>query len=156
MPGYPDPARDTSLIPGSRYVVLLPGSLKGTDQIAGFQFLREQDHLLAGLAELLDVLVHDAAELGLQHRVFLALAVGPKAHRADDGLHLMLMKIFCDRLLVERAHRLDRRLDELAAGVAERREIIAERIDLGLNRALGIFVEELLGPFKIHFRFREP
>src|ERR1700733_9935009 len=107
---------------------LLPGGLKRSDEIAGFQFLREQDHLLARAAELLDVLVHNAAELGLQHRVFLALAVGPKAHRADDGLHLMLMQIFCDGLLVERSNRLDRGLDKLTAGVTERREIVAERI----------------------------
>src|SRR6185295_933874 len=103
--------------------LLLPRGLERTDEIAGFQFLREQDHLLARLAELLDVLVHNAAELGLQHRVFLALAVGSKAHRADDGLHLMLMQIFRDRLLVERADRLARRLDKLTAGVAERRQI---------------------------------
>src|SRR3954463_7989482 len=106
---------------GERGKRLLPRGLERSDQFAGFQLLREQDHLLAGLTELLDVLVDHAAELGLQHRIFLALAVRRERHRTDDGLHLMLVKIFCDRLLVERADRLDRGFDELAAGIAERR-----------------------------------
>src|SRR4051812_46385383 len=66
------------------------------------------------------------------------------------------MQVFRHRLLVERADRLDRGFDQLAAGIAERRKVVAERVDLGLDRALGIFFEELLGAVEIHALFREP
>jgi hypothetical protein len=54
---------------------LIPRSLKRRDEFARLPFRREQDHLFARLAELIHVLVDDAAELGLQRRGFLALAV---------------------------------------------------------------------------------
>src|SRR5947209_7973267 len=110
---------------------LRSGSLKGTDEIARLEFLRKENHLLARAAELLDVLVHDTAELRLQRRGFLALAVRRKRNRANDGLVLVVAQIFCHGLLVERPRRLDGLLDELTAGVAEWRKIVAERIDLG-------------------------
>src|SRR2546423_1585781 len=45
-----------------------------------------EHHLLAGLAELLHVLVLDAAELRHQHARALPLAVRVPADRADHGL----------------------------------------------------------------------
>src|SRR3979490_1118053 len=161
--GYPIPLPGIiAPIPGGRAMVrrktarLLPGSLKGTDEIAGFQFLREQDHLLAWAAELLDVLVHDTADLALQRRVFLALAVRRKRDRANDGLVLVVAQIFCDGLLVERPRRLDGLLDQLTAGVAERRKIVDQRLNLGFRGPLRIGLEERLGPVVIHALFREP
>src|SRR6266700_4461254 len=93
-----------------------PGGFEGTDELARFELVREQDHLFARAAELRDVLVRDAAELRHQRGGFLALAVGRKRDRADDGLDLVLAQIFCDRLLVERPRRLDGLLDELTGG----------------------------------------
>src|SRR5215468_8138067 len=150
-------ARDDLLFPGSLAMVrLLSRRLKRSDKLAGFQIIREQDHLLARAAELLDVLVHDAAELRLQHRGLLALAIRRKRDRTDDSLVRILAQIFCHRLLVERTHGLDGLFGELAAGIAKRRQIVAERIDLRLDGPLAVLLEELLGPLEIHALFREP
>ena len=67
--------------------LLLAGSLKGRDQIASLQIVREQNNLLTRLAELIDVLVLDAAELRFDSLAFLPLAIFGKGDRADDGLH---------------------------------------------------------------------
>src|SRR5258708_31499422 len=135
---------------------LRSGSLKGTDEIARLEFLRKENHLLARAAELLDVLVHDTAELRLQRRSFLALAVRRKRNRANDGLVLVVAQIFCHGLLVERPRRLDGLLDELTAGVAEWRKIVAQRIDLGFHGPFRVGFEERLCPLVIHALFREP
>ena len=87
---------------------------------------------------------------------FLPLAIRRKRDRPDDGLVLVLAQIFGDALLVERLGGVDRRLDHLAHRIAERRQIIAERIDLGLDGALGVVLEKLLGAVEIHARFRQP
>ena len=65
-------------------------------------------------------------------------------------------RYFAMRLLVERPRRLDGLLDELTAGVAERRKIVAQRIDLGFHGPFRVGLEERLGPVVIHARFREP
>src|ERR1700752_2141297 len=122
MPGYSIPRPGRLLFPGGLATVrLLPRRLEWSDKFARLQILGEQDPLPAGAAELLDVLVHDAAELGLQHRGLLALAIRRERDRTDDGLVRILAQIFCQRLLIERAHRLDGLFGELAAGIAERR-----------------------------------
>src|SRR5438128_563308 len=90
------------LIPGRHaWSELLPCGLKRADELAGFQTLREQDHLFARAAELLDVLVDDAAVLSLQHRGFLALAIRRKRDRTNDGLVRVLAQIFCEAFLIE-------------------------------------------------------
>src|SRR5438132_12908859 len=94
---------------------LLPGGLKRTDELAGLQFLRKQDHLFARVAELLDVLVHDAAELRHQRRSFLPLAVRRKRDRADDGFELVAVEISSNRLLVKRPRSLDSLPDKSTA-----------------------------------------
>src|SRR5207247_5083779 len=120
---------------------LVARSLEGTDEVSSLQFVREQDHLLAGGPELFDVLVLDATELRLQRRGFLALAIRRKRDRPDDGLVLVLAQIFGDALLVERLGRTNRRVDHLAHRIAERRQIIAERIDLGLDGLAGVLLQ---------------
>src|SRR6185437_2949441 len=135
---------------------LLLRRLERTDQIARFELGRGQDHLPARLAELIDVLVDDSTELGHQRAGFLPLAVIGKYDRADDGLDLVGMEIFGDALLVQRLRRVDGLLHDLTRSVAVRREIVAERIDLGGYRLPGVFVEELLGAVEIHALFRQP
>ena len=69
---------------------------------------------------------------------------------------LVLPQVFCQRLLVERLGGVDRRLDHLALGIAERRQVIAERIDLRFHRTLGVGLEERLGAVEIHALLRQP
>ena len=111
---------------------------------------------LPRLPELLDVLVDHTPELRLHRRAFLPLAIGRERDRPDDGLVLVLPQILREALLVERLGRVDRRLDHLPRGVTVRRQIIAERVDLRFDGALGIDLEKLLGAGVIHARFRQP
>src|SRR5260221_11962458 len=97
--------------PGKKPCGLITSSLERTDERSGFQFIREQDHLLAGRPELFDVLVLDAPELRLQRRGFLALAIRRKRDRPDDGLVLVLPQVFRQRLLAARLVGVDGRLD---------------------------------------------
>src|SRR5678809_478866 len=63
--------------------------LERRDHVAGLVRFRVDHHLLAGRAELLDILVLDAAELRLHHARLRPLAVLAPADRADDGLGLV-------------------------------------------------------------------
>src|SRR5258705_13715335 len=85
MAASPPPAAFQGQRMGER-ASLLPGLLEGHDDLAGLQVLGEQDHLLAGGLELLEVLVDDAAVLRLQGRRDLALAVGREGDGSDDRL----------------------------------------------------------------------
>ncbi len=80
---------------------LRPGGLKWRDEFAGLQSFGEQDHLFAWAAELLDILVLDAAELRHQRCGFLALTVRRERDRTNDGLVFVAVQIFCDSFLVE-------------------------------------------------------
>src|SRR5579872_7405559 len=135
---------------------LLTRGLEWRDEVAGLHFLREQDDLFARLFELIHIVVDDALELRLQGCGFLALAIRRERDRTDNGRNLVAVQILGNRLLVERAGRLDRGFDELAGGVAERREIKAERVDLGRDGALRILVEEGLGALEIHPGLGQP
>src|SRR5690242_15725238 len=64
---------------------LLPRCFKGRDELAGLQFRRKQDHLFAGLSELVHVLVDNTPELRLQGCGLLALAVRRERDRTNDG-----------------------------------------------------------------------
>ena len=64
----------------------------------------------------------------------LALAVRREADRPDDGLHLVLAQVLGQHLVVEALGGGDRLLEHLADGIVERRQVEAERIDLGLDR----------------------
>src|SRR6478672_8002310 len=135
---------------------LLSRGLKWADKIARLQSFRGQDYLLARFAELLDVLVHDAAELRHQRRSFLPLSVRRKRDRTYDCFHLIGVEILCDRLLIKRPHRLDGLLKKLAGGVTIGSKIVAQRIDLRFHGALRVSREEFFGPVEIHLRFGQP
>src|SRR6267142_5379456 len=124
--------------------------LERRDQLAGLVVVRVDHHLLARLAELLDVLVHHAAELRLHHAWLRPLAVLVPADRADDGLDLVAVQPRGELLLVERLGGADRLLEDLADGVIEGRQVKAERVDLRLGRALGIALQEVLDARVLH------
>src|SRR5262245_19827606 len=86
----------------------------------GLELLRIQHDLLAGLAELLHVLVDDTAELRLHHARGRPFAVRGEPDRADDGLHLVLVEVVCEHLVVEALRRRDRLLEHLPDRVIER------------------------------------
>src|SRR5579863_7293119 len=147
---------DITSVSGGLSQNLLTRGLEWRDQVAGLHFLREQDDLFARLFELIQVVVDDALELGLQRCGFLALAIRRERDRTDNGRNLVAVQILGNRLLVERAGRLDRGFDQLARGVAEGCEIKAERIDLGRDGALRILVEKGLGALEIHRGLGQP
>src|SRR5258705_13607479 len=76
--------------------------LERRDDVAGLVVARIDHDLLARLAELLDILVDDAAELRLHHACLGPFAVIVPADRADDGLHLVGAQPGGERLVVDR------------------------------------------------------
>ena len=91
----------STVAPGLRAPALLPGFFEGLDQIAGLERRRLQDDLPTGLAELLDVLVDDAAELNHHDARRRPLAVLAVADRPHDGLQLVLAQVVGQHFVVE-------------------------------------------------------
>src|SRR2546426_12161950 len=118
--------------------------LERHDSLAELVLLRPQDHLPAGLPELIHVLVDDAADLRVDLARARPLAVRAEADLADDGLHLVLVQVVGELPVVEALRRVDRLLEHLANRVVERRQVEAERVDLGLDRPLRIALQEIL------------
>src|SRR3954471_8117016 len=69
------------------------GLVERDDRVAALELRWVQDHLLAGLAELVDVLVRNVAEPDHRHCRLGALAVRAPADRPDDGLDLVLVQV---------------------------------------------------------------
>ena len=80
----------------------------------------------------------------MDHARARPLAVRAEADRADDGLHLVLVQVVGELPVVEALRRVDRLLEHLADRVVERRQVEAERVDLGLDRPLRIALQEIL------------
>jgi hypothetical protein len=66
---------------------------EGLDQIARFQFGRVEDHLLARLLELRNVVAADVLILDGQDPGFLPLTERPKFHIPDDSAEARLMQM---------------------------------------------------------------
>src|SRR5437879_12501702 len=96
LSAFPDPEK---ALWSKKACGLFSSSLERTDERSGFQFVGEQDHLLAGLSELFAVIVDDAPELRLQGCGFLALAIRPTRDRPDHSTMLCLPQLFRHRLL---------------------------------------------------------
>src|SRR5450631_3118671 len=102
------------------------------------------------MAELIKVLVLHVPILSHDNPVFRPISVGSKLDRPDDRVDRVVVQPLSELRLVKRADRLDGLLDELAAGVEEWRQEVAEGVD---SLALGdrpIALEEFVDAGKVH------
>src|SRR5688572_19006330 len=120
------------------------------DDLAGLVLVGEDHDLLARLPELLQVLVHHAAELRLHHARVRPFSVLVPADRADDGLDLVLAQPAGERLVLEALGGVDRLLENLADRIVERRQIEAEGVHLGFGGALRVAREEFVDARILH------
>ena len=87
---------------------------------------------------------------------FLALAIRRKAIGPTMVLCSFSRRYFASAFWSSDLVALTACLDHLAHRIAERRQVIAERIDLGFDGALGVGLEERLGAVEIHALLRQP
>src|SRR5579862_7220245 len=106
------------------------------DQIARFQFGRVEDHLLARLLELGNVVATDVLILDRQYPGFLPLAERPELHVPDYSAEARLMQMRRDLFLVEAAGGGYSRPQKLHCRIGKRCQEIAERVDPGAGCAL--------------------
>src|SRR3954451_15911806 len=102
------------------------GLFERRDHVAGFVCVRRDHDLLAGLAELLGVLVRHAPELRLHDAGVGPFSILVEADRADDGTHLILAQVSGELFVVEALGTVHRLLQHLPDGVVERRKVEAE------------------------------
>src|SRR5580704_6365590 len=102
----------------------------GSSQLPGLQGFRLQDDLLPWLAELVEVIVRDIAILVPDDAALDPVAVRSEFDRSDDRVGGVSVQPFRHLVLIDGAGGRHRGGDQLTAGVKERREEMAERIDL--------------------------
>src|SRR6185295_8361232 len=116
--------------------------------------IRIDDHLLVASHVLLQAGALNVLELHHDHPRVGPFAEFVEADIADDRLERVLVEIVGELVVVERACRLDRLLQDLHRGVSERRLIETERVDAGVFRPRLILLQEILDAGKTHLRAR--
>src|SRR5664280_801840 len=132
---------------------LLLGLFVGVDHVARLVFGRRNDGQGFRVLELIDGVALDAAELRLEYPRLRPFAIGRKLDVADDGLERGLAQIIGELAVVEALGGGDRLAQHVEVSIAERRHIVAQRIDAGFGGALLVRFQECLGAFE-HQRFR--
>src|SRR3954463_12272644 len=102
-------------------------------QFSGLECVRCNDHLLAGSAKLLQVPVCNVAELHIDDARIGPFAAWPVANAADNGFHLVCTDICRQYLIVEALGCSYCLRQDLANRVVERRQVKAQRVDIGLT-----------------------
>src|SRR5271166_6382339 len=118
--------------------------------LAGRQRFRMQDNLLAGVTELVEVLVLHVPVLSPDGPAFQPVPVRPELYRTDDGVDGVVVQPLRELRLVQRADRLDGRLDELTARVEEGRQEMSQTVDAPAFRERPITLQELVDAGEIH------
>src|SRR5262249_42537021 len=109
--------------------LFLLGVLVWIDDVAGLVLGRPQDDLMAGVAELGEIIAGHALELGKELsglRPFPVFAIGDLAR---DGGEFIAVYVVGKLAVIEALGGFDRLRQHLAGGVGERSEPIAQRID---------------------------
>src|SRR5512135_1753940 len=105
---------------------------------ARFEARRIQNDLLAGLLELLDVVADDAAILDIEHTWLSPFAAIAELDIADHGVEAHAADIVGELLIICRANRVNRRLENLQLRIGKGWDVYPERINTGLRRALPV------------------
>src|ERR1700736_2219000 len=100
------------------------------DHVAGFVLVRPQDHLPGGVAELIDVMSGYVLKLRRELTRFRPFAVRSKTDFAQDGVERIGVHVVGKLVVIEALGALDRLSQYLSGRIAERDEVVADRIDL--------------------------
>src|ERR1700680_3193198 len=109
---------------------------------AGHVAARSQHRDVTRLSPLLQIATADPVVLHREHARRRPLAVAGEANLAHKGLKLGLVHVIGQLRLVESAGYFDRLLEHLHHGVGVGRQVVTERIDAFLDRALLVLGEE--------------
>src|ERR1039458_5432297 len=97
-----------------------------------------ENDLLSACVEIVKVVANNTAILNEQDTWLRPFSPGAKLDIADDGLETRAADIVGELLIVSRADRLDRRLENLHLGIGKWRNVIAKWINTGLCSSFAI------------------
>src|SRR6202011_4170515 len=105
--------------------------------------VRPQNHLPGGVAELIDVMSGYVLKLRRELTRFRPFAVRSKTDFAQDGVERIGVHVVGKLVVIEALGALDRLSQYLSGRIAERDEVVADRIDLK-RRCCGLILGQQL------------